>query len=100
MVSSIHGQGAAQEVDVAGLERDELAPAEAGFDQGLDHQPVLLGERRKEALVLAGSEGARLGSDHLGQLGVVARVVDQDPVLDGADEDRGQEDVVFADRAG
>ena len=34
-----------------------------------------------------------LRGDHLGQLGVVARVVNQDPVFDGADEDRGQHHV-------
>lgn len=36
MVSST-SRGAAQEVNVPGLERDEFAPAEAGFDQGLDY---------------------------------------------------------------
>ena len=62
----LHGQGAAQEVDVAGFERDELAPPQAGLDQGLDHQPVLRGERGEQALVLVGGQGAGLGGDDLG----------------------------------
>ena len=44
----------AQEVDVSGFERDELAPAESGFDQRLDHQPVLLGDDGEETVDLVG----------------------------------------------
>jgi len=99
MVSST-GQGAAQEVDVPRFEGDQLAPPQPGLNKGLDHQPMLGRERGQQTLVLARSQGAGLGGDHLGQLGVVTRVVDQDPVLDRTDEDRGQEDVVLADRPG
>jgi hypothetical protein len=38
------GQFALDEVEVAGLEGDELALADAGVDGGLDHQAVLGGE--------------------------------------------------------
>ncbi len=48
------------------FEGDQLAPAQAGLDEGLDHQPVLGGERGQETLVLAGGEGAGLAGDHLG----------------------------------
>jgi len=62
----LHGQGAAQEVDVAGFEGDQLAPPQTGLDQGLDHQPVLGREGGQQTLVLARGEGAGLGGDHLG----------------------------------
>jgi hypothetical protein len=39
----LHGHPAGGEVEVAGFEGDELAPAQAGVDRGLDHQPVLGG---------------------------------------------------------
>jgi hypothetical protein len=54
-----------------GFEGDDLAPAEAGVDGGLDHQPVLGGEVGEDGVVLGGGEGASLLLDHLGELGVV-----------------------------
>ena len=50
----LDGQRAAGEVDVAGLERDQLAAPQSGLDQGLDHQSVLGGHRGQETLVLEG----------------------------------------------
>ena len=41
------------EVEVAGFEGDELAPAQAGVDRGLHHQPVLGGQRGEDRVVLA-----------------------------------------------
>ena len=84
------------EVEVAGLEGDELAPAQAGVDGGLDHQPVLGGEGGEDGVVLVGGEGAGLLLDHLGQLGVGAGVEGDDPVAQGAFEDRVQHGVVLA----
>jgi hypothetical protein len=64
-----HGDGLAEEVDVAGFLGDELAPAHPGLDRGLDHQPVPVGDRGDQEVELFGGQGALLGDDHLGQLG-------------------------------
>ena len=36
----LHGHGPGEEVDVAGTQGDELTPAHAGLDRGLDQEPV------------------------------------------------------------
>jgi len=95
----LDGERSAEEVDVSGFERDERTPAQPRFDEGLDHQPVLDRQGGEEPLLLVGGEGAGLATDDFGQLGVVARVVDQHPVLHSADEDRGQQHVVLAHRS-
>ena len=96
----LDGQPSGGEVEVAGFEGDELAPAQAGVDRGLHHQPVLRREGGEDGVVLVGGEGAGLLLDHLGQLGVGTRVEGDDPVAQGAFEDRVQHGVVLADRGG
>ena len=48
------GQRALDEVEVAGLEGDELTPPQSGVDGGLHHQPVLGGEGGQDGVVLGG----------------------------------------------
>ena len=51
---------------MAGFEGDELAPAQAGLDRGLDHEPVPLGECGDRSVVLGGGQGAGLAAITLG----------------------------------
>ena len=89
----------AEEVDVPGPERDQLAPAHAGLDRGLDHQPVPVGDRGdEERRTPSGVRVRDLRGDDLGQLGVRARVGHDQPVADRSGEDRVQHGVVLADR--
>ena len=89
-----------RDVEVAGFEGDELAPAEAGVDRGLDHEPVLVGERVEDGVVLGGGQGAGLLLDDLGELGVLTRVEGDDPVAQGSFEDRVEHGVVLPHRRG
>ena len=83
-----------------GFEGDELAPAQAGADGGLDHQPVLGREGGEDGVVFVGGEGAVVLSDDFGQFGVGAGVEGDDPVVQGAFEDRVQHGVVLPDTGG
>jgi hypothetical protein len=88
------------EVEVARSEGDELAPAQAGVDRGLHHEPVVGGQGGEDGVVLVGGEGAGLLLDHLGQLGVGAGVERDDAVDQGPFEDRLQHGLVLAHRCG
>jgi hypothetical protein len=71
-ITTGQAQSAVLEVEVAGAEGDELAPAQSGLDRGLDHQPVLVGDRLDQPSALVRGEGAGLPLDYLGELGVSA----------------------------
>jgi hypothetical protein len=86
------------EVEVAGLEGDELTPAEAGVDGGLDHQPVLCRDGGEDGVVLGGCQRPCLLLDQLGQLGVGAGVESDHAITERALEDRGQHGVVLPHR--
>jgi hypothetical protein len=93
------GDDAGVEVDVFFSEFDELAPAQPGFDVGLDQQLQLAGGDRvvEGAELVGGDDPAPLGGDGRG-LHAHAGVQEGDLVIQSRGEDRGQDGHGVADR--
>ncbi len=72
---------------MAGMQGDELPPAHAGLDGGLDQEPVAVRDRCDEYVVLSRGEGAGPAGDDLREFGVFARVGHDELVADRSFED-------------
>jgi len=85
------------EVDVAQLERAELATAQAGVHRGGPHGAILL-ERREEGCRFLGSGDSVAASAYRRKLEAAGRVDREVAARDGAAEDRAKRHQAVADR--